>query len=263
MQKPLISVVVPIWNRAYCIQDCIRSLIDQYLKNFEIIIVDDGSNDSDELVKKLQAFNDERIRYKRIEHTGYISKVRNVGNKMAKADYIVVHDSDDMAFPNRLEEIYKAFQETDADVVYHGMYTRLHDPKHDAVARGWKPAEPFSKDRLLKEQYIPGQVAYKREVILKYPYNEKIKCCDDWQMLLEIALNNKTFHMIDKELYEYVYLEDSANVEGEKTGKRKADMKVITSILKDNYNIKATARMESHKLLPHENQGLAKSIVRP
>ena len=260
MQTPLISIVMPIYNRSYCVQDAVRSCIDQQFKDWELIVVDDGSKDSDQLVRVLQEFDDERIRYKRIEHTGYISKVRNTGNKMAKADIIVVHDSDDMAFPNRLREIYKTFQDNpDIDIVYHGMYTRLHDEEHNANARGWKPTEKFDKKRLFEKQYIPGQVAYKKDTILKYPYDERIKCCDDWQMLLELALNNCKFFALDKELYEYVYLEDSINVGGEMSGQRKADMEVITDILEKKYNIKAHARMDNHKLLPDEHQGLAES----
>ena len=257
--RPAISIVMPIYNRAYCVQDAVRSCIDQHFKDWELIIVDDGSDDSDALVKVLQSFDDDRIRYERIEHTGHISQVRNTGNRMAKGKYIVVHDSDDQAYPNRLHEIYKAFEETDADVVHHGMFTRLHDSEHNAVARGWKPAEKFDKDRLLNEQYIPGQVAYKKDVIIAYPYDERIKCCDDWQMLLELGLRDFKFHMIDKELYEYVYLEDSINVGGEMSGQRKKDTEVIISILKENFGIEATARMESHKLLPGEHQGLAES----
>jgi len=258
--RPKISVVMPVYNRAYCIQDAIRSMIDQHFKEWELIIVDDGSDDKDKLIRVIQSFNDDRIRFVPLEHTGHISTVRNAGNKEAKADYIVVHDSDDMAFPNRLHEIYKTFKETNADVVYHGMYTRMHDQEHNAVARGWKPAEKFDKDRLLNEQYIPGQVAYKKEAILKHPYDERIQVCDDWQMLLELALNNYKFYPIDKDLYEYVYLEDSANVSGEISGKRKSDTEIIINILKDKYKINATARMESHKLLPGENQGIAESF---
>lgn len=261
--QPKVSVVMPVYNRSYCISDAVRSMIDQHLKEWQLIVVDDGSDDSEQLVKVLKSFDDERITYRRIEHTGYISQVRNYGNEVAKADYIVVHDSDDMALPNRLLEIYKTFKGDDSvDVIYHGMYTRLHDEQHNAVARGWKPAEPFNLNRLLEEQYIPGQIAYKKEVVLNYPYDERIQCCDDWQMLLELALNNKKFFCLDKELYEYVYLEDSINVSGEIGGKRKHDMEIIISILKEKYGIESHQRMRSHLLLPSQHQGLAESIRR-
>lgn len=245
---PKLSVVMPVWNRAYCIQDSVRSMIDQTFKDWELIIVDDGSDDSDLLVRKLQKFNDDRIKYNRTPHSGHISRVRNTGNYRANSDIIVVHDSDDMAFPDRLEEIYKVFQKDNPDVVYHGMYHRVYDPQNDAMARLIHPAQPFSKDRLLHEQYIPGQIAYKTEVIRKYPYDERIKVCDDWDMLIRLALNNCKFKMIDKQLYEYIEMLDSVNIHGEDDGRRAEDTKIIMDILEKEHGIQATAQMNKHTL---------------
>ena len=237
--KPLISVVMPYYNRGKVVQHAIRSVIDQTFTNWELIIVDDGSTDNVKIL--VDSFADSRIHYHRIEHCGFVSRVRNEGNRLARADIIAVHDSDDVAFPDRLEEIYKAFQGPDdegipPDVVYHGMYYRFYDPFHNAIARTVRPAQPYNKKRLLTEQYIPGQIAYKRKWILETPYDERIRCCDDYQILLEFALKGYKFTPIFKNLYEYYDSQDSINVIGEADGSRKMDVEIILQILKEKYN---------------------------
>ena len=244
---PRVSVVMPTYNRAHTIQNAIRSVIDQTYKDWELIIVDDGSNDGTKRI--VDNFANPRIKYHLIEHCGFVSKVRNYGNKLAQGEIIVVHDSDDQAFPDRLEEIVKAFDETDTDLVYHGMYARFYDPYNKAITRLVKPAQPFSKEHLLNEQYIPGQVAYKREKILETPYDERVRCCDDYQMLLEFCLKNYRFYAIDKNLYDYVDSPDSINISGELGGDRKRDVEVIISILKEKYNITAVAGLLRNTVL--------------
>ena len=257
MQKfPRVSVVMPIYNRAYCVQNAVRSLIDQEFKDWELIVVDDGSDDKDLLIKKLEKFDDERIRYERLEHSGSISKVRNHGNMIANGDIIVVQDSDDVSLPDRLSEIVKAFDEDETiDVVYHGMIIKMYDDKHDTDARLIKHADPFDMKRLLKEQYIPGQIAYKSYPIRAYPYEDVIEVCDDWMMLLGLALNKCKFKRIDKQLYEYYMLDDSVNVTGEIDGRRKKDTENIIKILKDKYGITATAQMEKHLINENFEKG--------
>src|SRR3990167_6087746 len=180
---PKVSIVMPVWNRAKVVQHAIRSVIDQTYQDWELIIVDDGSTDNTKRI--VDSFANPKIIYKRIEHCGFVSKVRNIGNEMAKGDIIVVHDSDDFAYPERLEEIVKAFEENpDADIVYHGMHMRFYDPFNDAMSYQLRPTLPYSKEHILQEQHIPGQVAYRRKTVLELPYLESITCCDDYDLLL-------------------------------------------------------------------------------
>lgn len=253
--KPLISIVMPIYDRSYCVHHAVRSIIDQTFTNWELIVVDDGSNDADILVKRLQSFNDDRIKYRRIEHCGKIGKVRNYGNKIAQADIIVVHDSDDVAYPERLQEIYNAFQKGKPDVVYHGMHIRIPDELHETY--GWlsKPAEDFDKNRVLREQYIPGQIAYKKEAVEWHSYDERISVCDDWQLIIEFALNKCKFKKIDKILYQYNQMYDSVNILGEEDGRREEDVKIIMQILKDDYGINSKAQMIKHTLTAQNKTG--------
>jgi glycosyltransferase involved in cell wall biosynthesis len=239
--NPYVSVVMPTFNRGYTIQNAIRSIIDQSYTNWELIIVDDGSEDNTE--SKVRMFREPKIVYKKLEHCGNVSQVRNIGNSLARGEIIVVQDSDDMSLPDRLEEIVKKFDETNADVVYHGMYMRGYDPYTECAVRQCRPALPYSKEHILKEQYIPGQIAYKKSVITKTPYDNRVRCCDDYQILLELALNDYKFEPIYKNIYEYNFSADSINVSGEQDGSRKRDVEIILNILEEKYNYKAHATL--------------------
>ena|SRR3990167_7992475 len=253
-KQPRFSFVMPTYNRSYWIAHAINSVMEQTVRDWELIIVDDGSTDNTERVVK--SYESPRIHYFKIPHTGHISAVRNYGNKRAVGEWIVVQDSDDMSMPDRLEhiknciELYEGAQEP-VDVIYHDMYVRSRDGEHggNAEMRHIRKIGEFVKEDLLTEQYIPGQVAYKREVILKYPYDERITVSDDFQMLIELALNDCVFRYIDRPLYEYIVLNDSVNVAGELDGRRFEDTRIIVSILKEKYNIAAVGELKKWETL--------------
>lgn len=236
---PKISVVCPVWNRQDCVQNAIASIINQTYKDWEIVVVDDGSTDLTERVVK--SFEDARIRYYKIPHSGHISKVRNEGCKRAKGEWIVVQDSDDLSFPDRLEWIAKYFNE--ADVIYHDMYVSSYEEEYNAFIRTLRKCREYNHNDLLREQYIPGQIAYRKSLWEKHPYDERITVCDDWQLLIEFSFAKAKFKYIDRPLYEYVMRDDSANINGELDGRRFDDTRVIISILKEKYGVQAIGEL--------------------
>jgi glycosyltransferase involved in cell wall biosynthesis len=97
----LVTVIIPTYNRAHLIQETIQSVLDQTFSTWELIVVDDGSNDNSENV--VRKFADERIKFYRLEHSGKISQVRNAGLRHASGNYIAFLDSDDLWEPHKLE----------------------------------------------------------------------------------------------------------------------------------------------------------------
>ena len=138
----MISVVVPLYNKEEFITETVRSVLDQTLLDFELIIVNDGSND-DSLVA-VEAFSDARINIITIENSG-VSIARNTGIKAAKYDWIAFLDSDDWWAPTFLEELvnaakaypnYKLFA-SGRSRVFQGSterYEHLYLPKDQATA---------------------------------------------------------------------------------------------------------------------------------
>ena len=109
----LISVIVPIYNSAMYLQECIKSVLEQSYTCFELILVDDGSKDNSiDLCRKL-CKADSRVRIFSQEHCG-ASVARNVGMNEANGKYLFFLDSDDVIHCKLLETLYKLSKENDA-----------------------------------------------------------------------------------------------------------------------------------------------------
>ncbi|MDG5049598.1 glycosyltransferase family 2 protein [Lactococcus lactis] len=113
--KPLISIVVPVYNVEEYINECIESIQKQTYTNLEILVINDGTKDrSIEVIKDLM--NDPRIQVINQSNQG-LSGARNTGMRAAKGKYISLIDSDDKVKPTFIEELYQKAIETDADIV--------------------------------------------------------------------------------------------------------------------------------------------------
>lgn len=233
---------MPTFNRGYCIQNAIASAMKQRFGDWELIIIDDGSTDNTERV--VESFISNKIKYFKFPHTGLIPKIRNLGCQKARGELIVVQDSDDVSYPDRLERIWDFYQKNDFDVIYHDMYVRSFDPEHNAYLFELREAGEYDKNKLIERQYIPGQIAYKKSVWEKIPYNEEILMADDMMFLIELALNNCKFGYINRPLYEYNILEDSVNINAELDGRRLEDTKTMVKILKEKYGIEAIGELK-------------------
>jgi len=108
---PLVSVVMPAYNREKYIEESIKSILNQTYNNFEFIIVDDGSTDDTEKIINTYKDKDNRIVYIKNEKNMGISKTRNRGMDEAKGKYIAIMDSDDISLPERLEKQVKYMEE--------------------------------------------------------------------------------------------------------------------------------------------------------
>lgn len=103
--KPLVSVVMPVFNtRTDFLKAAVQSVLSQTFINFELLIIDDGS--AAEISNILDEFRDSRIRRFRLETTHGAAYARNIALKSARGEYIAFLDSDDLAYPSRLEVQY-------------------------------------------------------------------------------------------------------------------------------------------------------------
>lgn len=100
----MISIVIPLYNKALYIKETIYNILNQTYQDFELIVVNDGSNDNGP--KLVQSFTDKRIKLIN-KPNGGVSSARNIGIQHAKYEYIAFLDADDEWLPNHLEEIHK------------------------------------------------------------------------------------------------------------------------------------------------------------
>jgi glycosyltransferase involved in cell wall biosynthesis len=107
MTEPIVSVIIPTYNREKLILKALNSIFAQTFQGFEVIIVDDASTDNTE--KIIHDLQNEKIRYIKLERNGGQCIARNIGIKAAKGNYIAFLDSDDEWMPGKLEKQLSCF----------------------------------------------------------------------------------------------------------------------------------------------------------
>ena len=117
----LLSIIVPVYNVKNYIRQCIDSILNQTLENFEVILVDDGSSDGSGSICDEYAKNDKRVKVIHQKNSG-VSVARNVGLKFASGDYIAFVDSDDYIAPDMYKVLVNKLIECGADMVKCGYY---------------------------------------------------------------------------------------------------------------------------------------------
>lgn len=128
---PLLSVVMAVYNSERYLRKSIESVLAQTYRNFEFIIVNDGSADASESIIKDYAARDNRITYLKNEKNSGQSETRNKAIKSAKGEYVVVVDSDDICLPNRFEEQVSFFKNNSNVDVLGTSYCLFFDDMED------------------------------------------------------------------------------------------------------------------------------------
>jgi glycosyltransferase involved in cell wall biosynthesis len=138
--KPLISVVIPVYNRRESLVHTIESVISQTYTNIEILIVDDGSEIN--LKPAIEQFNDIRIIYTKLDHTN-ANVARNYGIKHSKGEYIAMLDADDIWLKNHLENCLSTIRVTNSDGLYGSLTVKnkIINNEKNVIARHLKKGE--------------------------------------------------------------------------------------------------------------------------
>lgn len=179
MKKPFVSFVMPVRNCSAFLAETIRSLLKQTLKNIEIIIFDDCSTDSSWDIIKYYRDKDKRIRaYEVSQHKG-AAFCRNEGNRYAQADIICVTDAGDLYRREKAKVVHEYFKKHDIDIFYHSVLNLDQFRRPHRVQMALPPNF---------KEYPRGishpTVAYRKEVILKYPYREGNIHTDQYEVML-------------------------------------------------------------------------------
>lgn len=181
--KPLISVVIPTYNRSEYLAESLNSVLNQTFKDFEVIVVDDGSNDSTSVLMKYFVKIDPRVKYIVKNQNEGIAKARNLGISHAKGDYISVHDSDDLMLPKKLAKSIRMLKKTKADFVYSSYF--ISDG--DGHSRGmYEPIANITAQQVHDNAAYPHiTIVAKRECFIDTPYREELKVNDDTMLVLD------------------------------------------------------------------------------
>ena len=187
MDRALVSIIVPIFNTAEYVEECIQSILSQSYKNIELILVNDGSTDgSGEICKKYEnLFN---VQYIEKENAG-VQVARKRGVEVSTGEWIMFVDSDDLILGNAVEELLKCTENTDIVVA------RSQDNKDLLEA-----PDSYSWNEYLYRLYsndgisgAPWAKMIRRKLILDSPlaFEYNIIRTQDYLMNLGIAITNR------------------------------------------------------------------------
>lgn len=250
MENPGISIIVPVYNTSETLHRCVESLYSQTFKDFEVILVNDGSTDNSadlcqEILKK-----DSRFSYQ-AKKNGGLSSARNHGMKYAKGEFVAFLDSDDYVDGNFCQILYETAKPLNLDILNFGLkYVK------DGVAEN--RASAFPKDRLIPRQemddlisksssnkvlYFSWSNMYRREFLETNSliFDERVLLGEDTVFNLKALMHSSTVYSISAPVYNYVYNTNSLT-----------QKKFKENLLK-KFESQFNARMEIHKAWPEIN----------
>ena len=206
-EKPMISVIVPVYNTEAYLVRCLDSLLMQTYPNLEIVLIDDASTDKSGSICETYAARDSRLKVIRFPKNQGPSAARNAGIRKAEGKFISFVDADDYVEPDIMEKLYAALSENEADISICGADgIRIKDGAADTfsgteavrcLARG----TPFN--------LVPWGKLYDAGLVRACPFDERIFYSEDLLFLYQVFRRAGKVCYFPEQLYHYVNREDS------------------------------------------------------
>lgn len=204
--SPIISIIVPIYNREKLLRNCLDSISCQTFKDWECILVNDGSTDNSLEIAQEYAANDERFIVFSQENQG-VSAARNLGLDHAKGKWLAFVDSDDEIAPDYLEILHKLGEESNADMVNASYFScnesGLIEPKIYKDSIYSFDEEDFENHFFCRISFI---IKLFRHSIIKehhLRFYTKLQYAEDYLFTLEFYLHAQRFASSSKAIYKY------------------------------------------------------------
>ncbi len=194
MHDPELSIVLPFFNSEKFIGESIAGLLGQSFRDFELIVVNDGSTDKS--MEIVQGFNDERIRILHNEGNRGIVYSRNRGNAAARGRYLAPFDADDVARADKFEK-QLAFLDAHPDFGMIGSWARLIDARGRVMRQKWKVNAPPGRIPailLFRNYFVQSSVVIRRKAIPEEGYAEGYDAVEDYRMWGLVARRYKVWN---------------------------------------------------------------------
>ena len=196
-----ISIIIPCYNQALFLEETCNSVIDQSYKNWEVLIINDGSTDNTEIVALKICENDLRFKYF-YKYNGGLSSARNLGIENATGEFIQFLDSDDLIEPSKFEESLA----TKSDLTITNF----------EMLKNGKRKKPFCKidgevinfETILLNWDVKYSIPihcgfFKTSIVKKIRFNEELKAKEDWCFWLDFLNLTEEISFINKPLAVY------------------------------------------------------------
>lgn len=203
-----ISVIIPVYNTAKYLKECLDSVLNQSFDDFEVICVNDGSTDNS--LEILESYDDDKIVIINQEHKG-ASAARNIAIKKSQGEYILFIDSDDYIALDTLNEVYELANSKSLDLLFFKLIN--FNEKRDKIKLDYFEMEYIKdivdgevfdwhcvKDFLFKLPVTAPSKLFKRDLIKNIEFPEDV-IFEDNVFFIRTILNAKRMYFYDKHLY--------------------------------------------------------------
>jgi GT2 family glycosyltransferase/ADP-heptose:LPS heptosyltransferase len=197
-QQPLVSVIIPTFNRQDSIKEALESVLAQTFQDFEAIVINDGGADVSEVINTCN--HDERIVYLQHKENKGLAAARNTAIKAARGKYIAYLDDDDIYYPEHLEILVGFLESSDYKVAYTDSYqadqTRIAD-RYVTTRKEIIYSYDFNKEKFLIHNYIPVlNLVYRRDLLEDVgSFDETLSTHEDWELLIRLSRKYDFFHI--------------------------------------------------------------------
>lgn len=208
----MISIIIPAYNVEKYISRCVDSILAQTIRDWELLLIDDGSSDQTGAICDRYAASDGRIRVFHQENSG-VSAARNFGIEHSDGEYLIFLDSDDWTEPDMLEKLLEAMLRNQSDIAAcDSYYARLQEDHSIQSEQG------FKWGKINKEETISGEEALfrvmyrsatlwnkllKREKIGTIRFNTEMSFAEDTDFLYRVMLNGDRVTLLPYAGYHY------------------------------------------------------------
>jgi glycosyltransferase involved in cell wall biosynthesis len=212
-KKPLVSVIIPIYNSEKYVSKCIESIINQSYENIEILLINDGSTDKSSEICDAYGIKDDRVKVIHKQNEG-VSSARNLGIDEANGEYVSFVDSDDWLVPMAFENIVNCIIMEQVDAVIfeyfvenyignkiHNTYTELYGPMNSekAIETTISPVNRFVWSKV-----------FSRDIIGNTRFDTTIHFGEDTLFTALVMDKANSVYYLSRPLYHYFQSENSA-----------------------------------------------------
>ncbi len=205
MNQPLITIGIPFYNNEYTIVDTVKSVFAQTYQNWELILINDGSNDRS--VEALGNIRDSRTRIIDDQvHRGLVYRLNQI-TSLARGEFIARMDGDDMMMPERLEmQLKKMLSDPQIDVIDTAAYT-VDEHGSPVGKRGAGPIKRDAVDVVTSMMLLHGSIFGRKSWFEKNPYDSTYVRAEDY----ELFCRTHAFSNFQR-VHEYLYIIREGNV---------------------------------------------------
>lgn len=206
---PAFSVIIPIHNAEKTLNRCLHSLQNQTDSDFEVLMVENGSNDASVSICQQYVTTDARFHLFVLEDKCGPSIARNKGLQHAQGSWISFVDSDDYVEPGYLDSLHHTFTETNADVVFFGYYQKSLDDRllGEHIPQISPDADYYTLLTQLYQQDHFGYVwikAFRRDVIGECRFPPKLNLLEDEIFACEVLSTQRRVAILPQPIYHYI-----------------------------------------------------------